>query len=431
MATHNTAVAGERMRVLRICVVALFFLWGFCTVLNDTLVPRFKALFALSYAQAMLTQFAFFLAYFVVSVPAGLLVSRIGYVRSIVVGLATMTLGCLMFVPASAAVLYSLFLVALFIVAAGISVLQVAANPFIAQLGSAASSHSRLNLAQAFNSLGTFIGPYFGAWLILGRVPAAQGPGPPGALQRLQQAHALQLPFLLFALVLGLATAVFALFWRRGGGMARMPEEGVSVRATLALLRRARTGLGALAIFVYVGAEVTIGSLMINYLMSAHTLGLAAVTAGRMVSLYWGGAMVGRLIGSALLRRVNPSALLTLCALGAATLALCSALSAGGVAAATALAVGLCNSIMFPTIFSLSIEGLGAQAPEGAALLCLAIVGGAVIPPIAGRVADVTHSLSYSLFVPLLCYLWIAVFGVLTRTRALAVRPAGRPLAAS
>ncbi|HTT05597.1 MAG TPA: sugar MFS transporter [Steroidobacteraceae bacterium] len=418
MSSDNHVPLSQRTGVLRVCVVGLFFLWGFSTVLNDTLVPRFKALFALSYTDALLTQFAFFLAYFLCSVPAGLLVARIGYVRSIVVGLATMTAGCLLFVPAAASVLYALFLVALFVVAAGISVLQVAANPFIAQLGPAATSHSRLNLAQAFNSLGTFIGPYIGAWLILARVPVASAGTTLNPAERVLQAHALQTPFLILALVLALAAGVFAAFWKRAPG-AGATDARAGIRETFVLLRRARTGLGALAIFVYVGAEVTIGSLMINYLMSPHTLGLAAVTAGRMVSLYWGGAMVGRLLGSALLRRVNASVLLTLCALGAATLAMLSALSAGAVAAAAALAVGLCNSIMFPTIFSLSIEGLGPKAPEGAALLCLAIVGGAVIPPIAGRVADAT-SLSYFLFVPILCYAWIAAFGLLTRTRALA-----------
>jgi FHS family L-fucose permease-like MFS transporter len=421
MVSDNHTSSNQRTSVLRVCVVGLFFLWGFSTVLNDTLVPRFKALFALNYAQVMLTQFAFFLAYFIVSVPAGLLVARIGYVRSIVVGLAVMTAGCLLFVPASAAVLYTLFLVALFVVAAGISVLQVAANPFIAQLGPAATSHSRLNLAQAFNSLGTFVGPYFGAWLILGAIPDTATHAPGSVLERAQQAHALQLPFLIIAGVLAVALAVFAIFWNRGPRLvATAPTQQAGFREAFALLGRARTGLGALAIFVYVGAEVTIGSLMINYLMSSRTLGLAAVTAGRMVSLYWGGAMVGRLVGSALLRRVNASALLSLCAIGAAVLATLSALSSGALAAAAALAVGLFNSIMFPTIFSLSIEGLGERAPQGAALLCLAIVGGAVIPPLAGRVAD-QAGLSVSLFVPVLCYVWITIFGVLTRTRALAV----------
>ncbi|HEX4052205.1 MAG TPA: sugar MFS transporter [Steroidobacteraceae bacterium] len=421
MISDNRVSSNERTSVLRVCVVGLFFLWGFSTVLNDTLVPRFKALFALSYAQVMLTQFAFFLAYFICSVPAGLLVARIGYVRSIVVGLAIMTAGCLLFVPASAAVVYTLFLVALFVVAAGISVLQVAANPFIAQLGPSATSHSRLNLAQAFNSLGTFVGPYFGAWLILGAVPGASAGTPSTAIERAQQAHALQLPFVIIAGVLAVALVVFAMFWNRSGIVASAPQRQAGIGEAFALLGNPRTAFGALAIFVYVGAEVTIGSLMINYLMSPHTLGLAAVSAGRMVSLYWGGAMVGRLVGAALLRRVNASVLLSACAIGAALLATLSGLSSGAVAAAAALTVGLCNSIMFPTIFSLSIEGLGERAPQGAALLCLAIVGGAIIPPLAGKVADLS-SLSVSLFVPVLCYIWISIFGVLTRTRALAVR---------
>jgi FHS family L-fucose permease-like MFS transporter len=276
-----------------------------------------------------------------------------------------------------------------------------------------------LNLAQAFNSLGTFVGPYFGAWLILGAVPGAAAGTPSTAIERAQQAHALQLPFVIIAAVLAVALAVFAMFWNRSSVVPTAPEKQAGIGAAFALLGHPRTALGALAIFLYVGAEVTIGSLMINYLMSPHTLGLAAVTAGRMVSLYWGGAMVGRLVGSALLRRVNASVLLSACAIGAALLATLSGLSSGVVAAAAALSVGLCNSIMFPTIFSLSIEGLGERAPQGAALLCLAIVGGAVIPPLAGKVADLS-SLSVSLFVPVLCYIWISIFGGLTRTRALA-----------
>lgn len=419
MDAHNQRSSAAVQRTLRVCVVALFFLWGFSTVLIDTLVPRFKALFSLDYAEVLLTQFAFFLAYFIVSIPAGMLVTRIGYVRSIVLGLAVMTAGCLLFVPASAAALYPPFLVALFVLGAGISVLQVAANPLIAQLGDAASSHSRLNLAQAFNSLGTFVGPFFGTWLILGR---AQGT-PAGTLsvaQRLREAHTLQLPFLIIAAVLAVTTAIFALFWKHHSRGAAQREGRVQLRDAFALLRRARTALGALAIFVYVGAEVTIGSVMINYLMSPHTLGLTAVRAGPLVSIYWGGAMVGRLIGAGLLRRVNASVLLTACAIGAGVLVSLSALSAGMVAAAAALAVGLCNSIMFPTIFSLSIEGLGPRTPQGAALLCLAIVGGALVPRLAGEIADLT-SLSVALFVPVVCYICIALFGALTRTPAAAL----------
>jgi FHS family L-fucose permease-like MFS transporter len=424
MSARTQGSSAAVQRTLRVSVVALFFLWGFSTVLIDTLVPRFRALFSLGYAEVLLTQFAFFLAYFIVSVPAGMLVARLGYVRSIVLGLAVMTVGCLLFVPASAAALYPPFLVALFVLGAGISVLQVAANPLIAQLGDAASSHSRLNLAQAFNSLGTFIGPYFGTWLILSRVRSSAA-GTPTTAERLQQAHTLQLPFLIIAALLAITTVIFAFFWKHGARGAARGETPVRLRDAFALLRHARTALGALSIFVYVGAEVTIGSLMINYLMSPHTLGLSAVRAGPLVSIYWGGAMLGRLVGSGLLRRVNASVLLSACAIAAAALAALAALSAGLLAAAAALAVGLCNSIMFPTIFSLSIEGLGARTPQGAALLCLAIVGGAIIPALAGRVADLT-SLSVALFVPVVCYVWIAIFGALTRTPARALQADGR-----
>ncbi|HEX4024630.1 MAG TPA: sugar MFS transporter [Steroidobacteraceae bacterium] len=413
-------------------VIGLFFAWGFSTVLMDSLVPRFKALFALSYAEVMLTQFSFFLAYFFFSLPAGALVARVGYVRGIVIGLAIMTAGCLLFIPASSAAVYPFFLAALFVLAAGITVLQVAANPLIAVLGPSQTSHSRLNLAQAFNSLGTFVGPYFGAWLILGSMGTGSAPADPAL--RAAQAHTLELPFLAIAVVLAIACAVFVAFWNLRlqvqQAAAARPATAPATRDAaagsadvkrprarmldLSLLRRGRTGFGVLSIFLYVGAEVYIGSLLTNYLMSQHTLGLAAASAGRLVSLYWGGAMLGRLVGSALMRRIPASALLSACAVGAAVLASVSALSSGSQAAYTALAIGLCNSIMFPTIFSLSIEGLGERVPQGSSLLCLAIVGGAVIPLLAGKVADLA-SPSISLFVPVVSYVWIAVFGLICR----------------
>ena len=410
-------------------VIGLFFVWGFATVLMDSLVPRFKALFALSYAEVMLTQFSFFLAYFCFSLPAGALVARVGFVRGIVIGLATMTAGCLLFIPASSAAIYPFFLVALFVLAAGITVLQVAANPLIAVLGPRQTSHSRLNLAQAFNSLGTFVGPYFGAWLILGSMGASGTSAPAHPAARAAQAHTLELPFLYIAVVLAIACAVFVAFWTvrlqtrsAAAGRAATPAgRDARVRMLdLSLLRRGRTRLGVLTIFMYVGAEVYIGSLLTNYLMSQHTLGLAAASAGRLVSLYWGGAMLGRLVGSALMRRIPASALLTACAIGAAVLASVSAVSSGSIAAYTALAIGLCNSIMFPTIFSLSIEGLGERVPQGSSLLCLAIVGGAIIPLIGGKVADLA-SPSVSLFVPVVSYVWIAVFGLICRFSATAI----------
>jgi FHS family L-fucose permease-like MFS transporter len=421
-APSDSGASQARLTRLRLCVVGLFFAWGFSTVLVDSLVPRFKALFALSYAEVMLTQFSFFLAYFVFSIPAGALVTRVGYVRGIVLGLATMTLGCLLFVPASSLVRYPMFLVALFVLAAGITVLQVAANPLITQLGPRQTAHSRLNLAQAFNSLGTFIGPYFGAALILAGMGTTGTRAPVNALQRLAQARLLERPFLLIAVVLAVACAVFIAFWN-----ARLPGEAQGKRdhasgrvLDWSLLMHGRTGFGVLSIFMYVGAEVYIGSIMTNFLMSRHILGLAAPDAGRLVSIYWGGAMIGRLIGSAAMRRIPASTLLSACAIGAAVLASVSALSSGLIAASTALAIGLCNSIMFPTIFSLSIEGLGPRVPQASALLCLAIVGGALLPLVAGKVADVT-SPSISLFIPVISYVWILLFGVICRMRPVPV----------
>jgi MFS transporter, FHS family, L-fucose permease len=396
-------------------VVALFFAWGFATVLNDTLIPKLKGLFELSYAEVMLTQFSFFLAYLFFSIPAGLLLSRVGYVRGIVVGLLTMGAGYLLFVPAALAGAYPGFLAALFIVAGGITILQVAANPLIALLGPPATSHSRLNLAQAFNSIGTTIGPYIGAVLILSTgvaIPAAAKLSPATlAAYRQTEAHALQWPFLVFASLLGALALVFW-FLRR----ATLPpvDKAASVGSTFALLKNPRLALGMLSIFIYVGAEVSIGSLMTNYLMLPHTLGLAAQKAGQMVSFYWGGAMVGRFIGSAVLRRVRPGYVLSFCAIVACVLASTSAVSAGLFAAITLIAIGLFNSIMFPTIFTIAIEGENGDTPQASALLCMSIVGGAVIPLLTGTLADHV-GLPLSLFVPAACYIWIATYGWLGR----------------
>jgi FHS family L-fucose permease-like MFS transporter len=393
-------------------VVALFFAWGFATVLIDTLVPKLKALFALGYAEVMLTQFSFFLAYLFVSVPAGLLLSRIGYAKAVVTGLAVMALGCLLFAPAAMLGVYPAFLVALFTMAAGITVLQVAANPLIALLGSTETSHSRLNLAQAFNSLGTTIGPLVGAALILSTGVAALDPASlaPAALAaaRRTEAHALQLPFL--AIAAGLL-ALAAVFWwiRRSADFPRAGN-AATLSSTLALLRNRRLALGMLSIFIYVGAEVSIGSVMANYLMSPHTLGLVAERAGQMVSLYWGGAMIGRFVGSAVLRRVKPGPALSACAAIAAALAATSSFTAGEAAAFTLVAIGLFNSIMFPTIFTIAIEGEDADTPQASSLLCMSIVGGAVVPVIMGSLAD-HASLSTALLVPAACYVWIACYG--------------------
>jgi FHS family L-fucose permease-like MFS transporter len=395
-------------------VVTLFFAWGFATVLVDTLVPKLKALFALDYAEVMLTQFCFFLAYLVISLPAGALIARIGYLRGIVVGLVLMALGCCLFSPAAMLGVYPGFLLALFVLAGGITTLQVAANPLIAVLGNPERSHSRLTFAQAFNSLGTTIGPFIGAFFILGDGGAAPAPTLTTealAAYRSAEAHSIEGPFLVIAAGLTLLALVFFLLRRQTIGATAQANPG---RKDFALFLQPRLLFGALSIFAYVGAEVSIGSLLINYLMLGKTLALDPPTAGKLLGLYWGGAMVGRFIGSAVLTRIEAGTVLAACALGAASLAAISALSVGLLAAATVLAIGLCNSIMFPTIFTLAIERLGADTPRGAGLLCLAIVGGAVIPLVTGYTAD-RIGLSLALLVPAICYLWIAAYGALAR----------------
>jgi len=399
-------------------VVTLFFAWGFATVLIDTLIPKLRALFALSFAEVMLTQFCFFLAYLVFSIPAGMLLSRIGYVRGIVVGLVVMAGGCLLFAPATQLGIYPGFLAALFVMAAGITLLQVAANPLIALLGRPETSHSRLNLAQAFNSLGTTVGPLVGSALILAGGVAAPDPAKVSAevmaQYRLTEGQAVQLPFLGIACGLLILAVIFWLV--RRSALFPQAQKAASLGGALGLLKHPRVGFGALSIFLYVGAEVSIGSLMVNYLMLDRTAGLTALEAGKIVSLYWGGAMIGRFIGSAVLSRISAGVVLCFCALMAAALATVSGLSWGVFAAVTLVAIGLFNSVMFPTIFTLAIEGRGEETPQVSSLLCMAIVGGAVIPVITGALAD-NVGLSLALLAPAACYVMIAVYGFFSRTR--------------
>lgn len=409
----STAAATPGSSRLLPLVIALFFAWGFCTVLVDVLIPKLKATFSLTYTEAMLTQFCFFLAYFVVSIPAGLLVSRIGYLRGIVLGLLIMAGGCLMFSPAASMGWYPGFLAALFVMAGGITIVQVAANPLAAGLGDPARAHSRLTLAQAFNSFGTMLGPIFGSSLILAAGVAEPEPGMTGsalAAFRVEQAGHVRLPYMIIAAVLvGLA----ALCWwvRRSPVPAVRP---VNHRDYLRLLRVPQLSLGALSIFLYVGAEVAIGSALVNYLIMVGATS-SEHAAGNLISVYWGLAMVGRFIGSWVLRFLAPGLVLAGCALAAATLALLAGtVLEGSVAAVAILAIGLFNSVMFPTIFTLSIDGLGEDTAGGSGILCLAIVGGAVVPLLMGVVAD--HAgLGLALLVPMVCYGWIAAYGLLVR----------------
>lgn len=410
----NPASAEDQRAQQRILplVILMFFAWGFCTVLVDTLIPKLKAVFALSYVEVMLTQFCFFLAYFVVSLPAGWLLSRLGYLRTIMAGLLIMAIGCMLFTPAAALGVYPAFLAALFILASGITIIQVAANPLAAILGDPTRSHARLTLAQGFNSIGTMLAPLFGSALILasGLVMPDLSRMTPDALStfRKHEATVFQMPFTLIAGVL-VALALLCWFLRRAPVPAATPAVGGSYGR---VLKNPRLSLGALSIFVYVGAEVAIGSAMVNFLMQGSSID--AHHAGNMVAIYWGLAMVGRFIGAQLLRRMHAASLLCVCAAAAALMAAGSTQLTGVTAIVMILSIGLFNSVMFPNIFSLAIETLGKDAASGSGVLCLAIVGGAIVPMIFGYVADHV-GLTYAYFVPALCYAWIAAYGFMLR----------------
>ena len=395
---------------LQTFVFALFFIFGGITSLNDVIIPKLKDLFTLSYAQAMLVQSAFFAAYFVVSIPAAAIVQRIGYMRTVVVGLLTMTAGCLLFIPASSSGMFATFLVALFVLASGITIVQVVANPLISLLGAPQTAHSRLTFAQAFNSLGTTVFPYVGAILILGSLASIDASTLSGAALDAYRAEETRVVVQTY---IGLAVAlviVAALVWHNRTKLVETPAPKVSMMKAFELLRQPRFAFGAACIFLYVGAEVAVGSVIVNYLMEANVLGLGAEAAGKHVPLYWGGAMFGRFLGAYVLRICSPGKVLAAVGAVAALLLLVSATSTGALSGWALLAIGLVNSIMFPTIFTLASEGLGERAAEGSGLICMAIVGGAIVPLLTGYAADAS-SLRLSLAVPAVCYLLILIFG--------------------
>jgi len=396
---------------LILLVVFLFFVRGFCTVFIETLVPKLKTIFELSYSEVMLTQLCFFFGYFFLSIPAAALLTKLGYFRAIVVGLAVMIAGCLIFSPAALLALYPGFLVALFVMAAGITILQVTSNPLISALGPIRRSHSRLTLANAFNSVGTTLAPIFGAWLILGPDHVNSGGQPYHSrnLSHFDEAQALQMPFLAIAALLAGLCLVF--WFARNQPSPKIGVKGKSIVSLLGLLRNRRFAFGAVSIFLYVGAEVSIGSILINYLMQASVLAVSAASASELASLYWGGAMCGRFIGAAALRTVPPNIALAFSAAVATVMATISSLAVGNLAAGAIIAIGLCNSIMFPTIFAMSLEDLGNQRPQGSGILSTAIVGGAIMPIITGIVAD-RHGLAPALIVPAACYVWIVFYSL-------------------
>ena len=399
---------------LRVFVFALFFVFGGITSLNDVVIPKLKALFTLSYAEAMLVQSAFFAAYLLISLPAAAIIRRVGYMRAAAIGLVTMALGCLLFVPASSFGVFGTFLLAIFVLASGITIVQVVANPLISMLGAPATAHSRLTFAQAFNSLGTTIFPYVGSILILRSLNEGDPATLAGAALNAYRAQESQV---IVSTYLGLASvllAVASIVWARRNRLSgpRLAEE--PIWRAFGLLRRPRFGFGALGIFLYVGAEVAIGSVIVSFLMQPGVLGLSARTAGECVPLYWGGAMVGRFIGSYLLRVFSPGKVLASAALIAIVLLAIAGASTGVLSAGALLAIGLFNSIMFPTIFTLASEGLGSRAHEGSGIICVAIVGGAVVPLMTGHAADIV-GLKAALAAPAACYAGIVAFGIYAR----------------
>lgn len=403
---------------LQFFVFGLFFIFGGITSLNDVIIPKLKELFTLNYTQAMLVQFCFFAAYAIVGIPGAALVKKIGYMRGAVAGLLTMMAGCLLFIPASQTATYGLFLFALFVLASGVVIVQVVANPLISLLGPAKTTHSRLTFAQAFNSLGTTVFPYIGAMLILGSLAAVTADQLSGAeldAYRTAESQAIVNGYLGIAIALALVAAVVWMFRNKMQGER---HEESSLFAGLKLLKRPRFGYGAVSIFLYVGAEVSIGSIIINYLMQVHVLDQPESAIGWMVSLYWGGAMVGRFIGSAILRVVSPGLVLAAVCTGSIALIALSVSSTGTLAAYSLLAIGLMNSIMFPTIFSLACERLGPSAADGSGIINVAICGGAIIPLLTGVLADFSGSLGFSLILPAICYAIIAGFGIFARRPA-------------
>jgi len=440
-------------------VFALFFIFGGITSLNDVILPKLQELFTLSYTEAMLVQFCFFTAYLLIGIPGAELVKRVGYMRGAVVGLLTMMAGCLLFIPASQTATYGLFLAALFILASGVVVVQVVTNPLISLLGPQKTVHSRLTFAQAFNSLGTTIFPRVGSGLILGGLAGVSAKELSGAeldAYRTAESAAIVSTYIGLAAALAVIAGVVWIYRNKlphdasaardaaltspgrylaglvpiiaGGWLVIQGNELPGIALLIAgpalwlwgnpLLARTRFSYGALCIFLYVGAEVAIGSLIVGYLMQSSVMGLTERAAGDLIFLYWGGALVGRIIGSAVLRFVSPGMVLVGVAAGAIALVLFSISASGTTAGYSLLAVGLMNSIMFPTIFSLACEKLGAKAADGSGIINIAIFGGAVIPLLTGMLADASGSIGTALLLPIACYAIIAGFGFYARKPA-------------
>ena len=418
-----------------IFLTTLFFLWGFITVLVDSLVPRLKDVFEMSYAKTVLVQFAFFVAFFVFSLPSGYILSKIGYKKGIVLGLLTMALGCLLFYPAASYRAFPVFLIGYFTLAGGITILQVAANPYVALLGSEEGASSRLNLSQAFNSLGTTIAPVVGALFLLSdSVKNSEEISLLNEIEKtdyyMAEAATVQIPFLFISFFIVVLAVVFW-FIKLPKLLQESPKGGY-----LMLLKNKVLLMGALGIFVYVGAEVAIGSFLVNYfsdmnlaviITESETMMQIANTIastfnktfsgsdpksllGIFVIFYWGGAMIGRFVGAYLTTIMTPGKVLSIFALLAISMILISINTTGLLSMWSILAVGLFNSIMFPTIFTLSLEGLGDLKAQASGLLCMAIVGGAIIPFLFGNLID-GFGFKTAFILTILCYGYILFYG--------------------
>jgi FHS family L-fucose permease-like MFS transporter len=411
---NATATAADQNYTRPLAIVTtLFFMWGFLTCLNDILVPHLKSIFDLSYAHVMLIQFAFFSAYFLFSIPWSKVVNAIGYQNTMVAGLLCMTVGAFLFIPAASNASFPLFLGALIVLAAGITGLQVAANPYVVVLGKPQTASSRLDLTQAFNSFGTAIAPKIGGLLILSTAPLAveemQALSPPALhLYRVQQAASVKMPYLVIGVTLFLLAVMIAL--------SKLPsiahaEYHSGENGSDSIWTHPNLIFGALGIFAYVGAEVSIGSFLVNYFGQPDIAAFSAKTAAGYVSFYWLGAMIGRFLGAYLLRKIKAGHLLAIFALCTSGLVTMSMLTTGHVAMWSILTVGLFNSIMFPTIFSLGIAELGPLTGSASGILNMAIVGGAVIPLFQGVIAD-RIGIHHAFFVPVICYLYILFYAL-------------------
>jgi len=396
----NPAELPKNNQFALISLTTLFFMWGFITCLNDILIPYLKTSFSLSYTKAMLVQFCFFGAYFIVSLPAGALVSKIGYKKGIVTGLTIASFGCLLFYPAAEMAIYGLFLLALFILASGITILQVSANPYVSALGPSKTASSRLTMTQAFNALGTTVAPFFGAWLIFNGIESAIDP------METVSASAVKAPYLLLAVSLLFLAFIFSMIKLPDLGRNQQEKSSSSNAWQFRHLR-----LGAFGIFLYVGAEVSIGSFLVSFLSEPSIAGMQESEAAQFIAYYWGGAMVGRFIGAVVMQYIAAGKVLAFNAVMVIVLIGFAISFDGAIAMWSIIAVGLFNSIMFPTIFSLAIQDLGEATSNAAGVLCLAIVGGAIVPLMQGVLAD-SIGVQLAFILPAVCYVFIAYYGV-------------------